>query len=109
MITLKHRSASGSLESMWDYDSARKAVIVVVEGRGFDVPVCLDKDDHRTAGSFVITRLTEYCWRIAPCMCLKHRGHWVTVPWAYPDSNELAEFLCLTHAPEDISALLGAL
>lgn len=116
MVTLVHRLASGVLGEQWEYDPNRKTVICVHAGRGFEVPVCLDLDHHRRVGSYVIKRLSEDEWRIAPSVCFKRRGDWDSRACPFPKENEddpdeqgVAEFLHLKHAPALTIAELEAL
>jgi len=116
MITLVHRLASGVLGEQWEYDSYRRVVICVHDGRGFEVPVCRDLEDHRRVGSYIINRISEDKWRLVPSVCFKRKGQWDSRACPFPKENEddpdeqgVAEFIHLTHAPALTNAELEAL
>lgn len=99
---------------MWEFDPARGTVMLVLHGRGFDVPVCVDSTGHQIAGAFPITRITEEIWRIAPASFRREGDAWLTRSRPYPDSGEndnegVCDFIFLTHAPESVRAELEAL
>lgn len=106
MITVKHRTASGALDRMWEHDPARGCIIVVLPGACLTIPVCTSAAPRH--GAYHIVRLSEDCWRIAPAMFVRRGSVWNTTPHAYPDSH-VDEFIALTSAPEDVRAELEEL
>jgi hypothetical protein len=72
MVTVKHRSASSSLDELWEYDPARRALDVVCRQgsvvRAFRVYVCTEQ--HPRIGAFVIARVGEDTWKLLPALCV---------------------------------------
>lgn len=67
--TVPHRSASGRLDSCWDFDPARRVVDVVMKlGSAtpidMTIPVC--SIDHGRLGAYAIIREDDESWRILP-------------------------------------------
>lgn len=108
MITLAHRHASGALDDIWELDPLRRLVMCVHRGQAFDVPVAYDQEKLRKPGAYVLTRLSEDVWRIAPSRIVLRRRKWDTEPCAYPESHVI-EFITLTHAPALVQNELEAL
>lgn len=104
--TIKHRSASGTLTSLWEYDPQRRVIMVTLRGRSFDIPVCSERNPRHSA--YAISRKNETLWQVAPAMYARMRdGSWTSVAVTF--DNGQAEFLHLTHAPDAVSAELGKL
>lgn len=106
MLTIAHRSASGALDRMWEFDPARRAVIVVLPDVAFDVPVCTTERPEQ--GHYHIIRLTEDAWRVAPAMFSRQGRTWTTKPFHYPDCH-VDEFITLTCVPPNVRHELEAL
>lgn len=80
MITIQHRSRSGRLESMWEFDSERGVIDAVIRlggGRsaGFAIKVCAP--DKPRLHAHPIMRLDSFAWRILPAV-------WIEVPPSDP-------------------------
>ena len=108
LITLVQLQAATTTNDVWSWDPERRLVLCVHRGRGFDVPVCLDVDGHRRVGGYVIKRLSEDVWRLAPSVCFRRRNVWDSRAAPFPDSY-VDEFIALTHAPALINAELEQL
>lgn len=97
MICVRHRDASGTLDSLWEYDEARHVVVLAHLGEWQDIPVAsLHAPRH---GSYFISRKGEDSWQIAPAYFEKQHGSWQTIAMPFPD-GKLVEFIMLTSAPE---------
>ncbi len=73
MITLKHRTASGRLDALWEYDDARKCIELVfrlgtAKPRAVTVKVCAI--DAPRIWCHPLTRLDGESWRILPAMMI---------------------------------------
>lgn len=109
MTTLPHRDASGALESLWEYDPNRRAVIVWLSGRfALVIPVC--SEARPSPGSFSLSRKGETTWQIAPSRFSRMGKKWFAIAGSYDDIGTLSgEFLALTHAPAKASAEMDRL
>lgn len=106
MITLKHVTASGALGESWQYDPERRIVLLTVESKPVDVPVCLET--AAVSESYKISRLSEYVWQIAPSAFYFRRGILCSATRPYPDTH-IADFVALTCTPDEINAELERL
>lgn len=71
MITIQHRSRSGQLDSMWEFDSERGVIDAVVRLGGgksaaFTIKVCAP--DKPRVHAHPIMRLDSFAWRILPAV-----------------------------------------
>lgn len=69
MLHILHRTASGRLDSLWEYDPARRIVMLTVtlgsaQPVHVDVQVATSREPRR--GSWKLTRLDESTWEILP-------------------------------------------
>jgi hypothetical protein len=67
--TVPHRSASGRLDHMWDFDPARRVVDVVLRlGTALPIDMCLPvcSIDRPRFASYALIRENEESWRILP-------------------------------------------
>lgn len=69
MIFVKHRSASGTLDELWEYDPARRVVMLTfrqgaAEPVSVDVPVA--SEPFARFGAWKIVRGDEQTWEILP-------------------------------------------
>lgn len=69
MLHVLHRTASGRLDNLWEYDPARRIVMLTLKiGAAppvhVDVPVATARDPR--VGSWTLRRLDEHTWEILP-------------------------------------------
>jgi hypothetical protein len=114
MLHVRHRSASGRLDALWDFCSARRVVDLVIR-RGnatlaFTLPICaIDKPRF---GAFPVTMLDSSSWRILPIRYvwadaagtkLVHRDERIH------ESLSLGDAIILSQAPADVDQELSEL
>lgn len=114
MIHVRHRSASGRIDAMWEFDGQRRVLDVVIR-RGnatmaFTLPVCAV--DKPRFGAFGLTRLDASSWRVLPIRYvwadasgtrLVHRSERIH------ESLSLGDAVILSQAPPDVDAELSEL
>lgn len=105
MVSIRHRSASGTLDNMWEYDPERRVLIVVVRNRATTIPVASEKNPRRFA--YAISRKSETTWQVAPAMYFRKQNDWYAIAIGFDEG--LCDFLFLTHAPADVNQELEAL
>ncbi len=112
MIQIRHRSASGRLDEVWEYDSARRCLDVVLRlgsaaPLAFNIPVCAI--DKPRLGAYAMTRLDGESWRVLPTRFISYGErlvhHESTIHSAFDKRTQLV----LTNAPYDVDAELEAL
>lgn len=69
MLVVQHRSASSPLDSVWEFDPARRAIDIVfgldaLEPIAFTIPVCAI--DRPRFGAHAMVPLDDACWRLLP-------------------------------------------
>ncbi len=107
MITLKHRTASGCLRALWEYDPARR--VVIVSSGDFEIDVHVACESNPRQGGYVLSRKSETEWQIAPARFVKHRDTWLADAAPFDGYGRLNEFLMLTHAPPSVASEMEAL
>lgn len=112
MIEVRHRSASGRLDELWEYDSARRCLEIVLrlgsaEPIAFTLAVCAP--DRARIGAHPIMRLDGESFRVLPAVFRLEHGMLVPVDAAIHASLGPGSQLVLTHAPADVDAELQAL
>lgn len=111
LATILHRTASGDLSSLWEYDPRRRVIIATVRMAGaaavdFEVPVC--SSDRMRHGAHVISRLDAQTWLLTPACCLDTEGKLVAKASRFASSLPIG-FLTLGAAPEQVSTELAEL
>lgn len=71
MLTLRHRTASGRLDELWEFDPARQVVELVFRlgagpVRGFTISVC--SPEKTTAFAHALMRRDADTWKILPSL-----------------------------------------
>lgn len=71
MVVVRHRTASGRLDALWEFDPARKVVELVLrlaseKPRAFTVAVCFP--DRPRIWAHPLMRLDSESWRILPSL-----------------------------------------
>lgn len=112
MIVVKHRTASGRLDQLWDFDSARRVLDVVfrlgsAHPVAFTLQVCAP--DRARIGAHPIMRLDGESWRVLPAVFRMEHGMLVPVDAPIHESLGHGGQLVLTHAPADVDAELESL
>ena len=111
MICVRHRLASGVIDQLWEWDPARRVLMLTIRmgnAPPIDVDVPVASGDRPRHGCFVLTRLDETTWRLSPAVFNSYEGPNVTRA-ASIHRDVPPEFIYLTHAPDDISEELTAL
>jgi hypothetical protein len=114
MLHVRHRSASGRLDALWEFDPGRSCVEVVLRRGGamlaLTIPVCAI--DKPRCGAFPIMRLDSSSWRIMPIRYmwasasgtrLVHRDECIH------ESLSIGDAIILAQAPEDVDLELSEL
>lgn len=105
MITVRHRTTSGRLDSMWEFDSERGCVEVVIRlasarPAAFTVKVCAP--DKPRLWSHPIMRLDAESWRILPALwVVEHSSVAGQLPQLTPrpcTGRDASPFPCELHA-----------
>lgn len=71
MIPIRHRTASGRLDSMWEFDSERRVVDLVIQlanAKPFAFAVKVCSTETPRLWSHPIMRLDLFAWRILPAV-----------------------------------------
>lgn len=111
-VFVRHRTASGCLDSCWEYDSARRVIEVVFRlGEGSPIaltlPVCaIDKPRFH---AFALARFDDSSWRLLPVRyVLAHPSRdderLVHDERALHPSLDRGTQIILTNAPADVAA-----
>lgn len=111
MLCLKHRTASGSLDELWEYDPARRALDIVCRqgARTFAFRVSVCSPERPRLGAHALVRVSEGAWRLLPLAFyvawegLEPRDRAIQ-PWLTPGDQIL-----LTCAPPQIDSELEEL
>jgi hypothetical protein len=120
-LVVKHRSASGQLDRLWEFDPARRLVMLVIRVAS-EAPMSLDVDvcslAHPRLGAHSIVRHDEHTWRIKPERFVElpqstrdGQRVWSLVPEAYPIHPRFTrgDGILLAAAPSEVNAELEAL
>jgi hypothetical protein len=112
MLQVRHRTASGSLSEMWEFDNARRVIDVVLRVASakpiaFTVPVCAP--DRARIGAYPVMRLDGESWRVLPARFVLEHGLLVPHDAAIHESFGRGSQIVLTHAPADVDAELESL
>lgn len=112
MLQIRHRTASGSLTELWEFDPARRALDVVFQlgsaaPIAFTIPVCAP--DRARVGAHPVMRLDGESWRVLPAAF--RFEHDILVPYDLPIHPSLGHGMqiILTHAPAEVDAEIAAL
>lgn len=113
--SVPHRSASGILTHLWDYDPARRCVDIVLRlgsAIPIDMTIHVCSIDRGRIGAYAIIRENDECWRILPSI-------FVPISAAVPDLYRIdkpisitlgrGDQIMLTNTPAGISLELEAL
>lgn len=103
MLTVPHRTASGRLESLWEFDPISKRIYLVVRGHGYTIPVCSERNPR--AEAYAIRRIDDVTWRVAPSAYNNNAARMAKVapfPQDRADAPELSEFVHLTQTPPNV-------
>lgn len=120
-VHVRHRSASGRLDEMWEYDPARRIIELVFRLASehpstASIPVCAPKAARRLA--YPIVRIDGETWRIVAARFVESivelRGNSVTrmlVPEPFPIHPRLTcgDHILLCAAPPNVDRELEAL
>lgn len=122
MITLKHRTASGRLDALWEFCGERRALELVfrlghAKPLALTVPVCAV--DNPVLLSHPIMRLDSSSWRVLPMIWIVgESGRFAQLDCARKGASTPCELhrsiggathLVLTHAPDDVDLELESL
>ncbi len=107
MIHVRHRLASGDLSRCFEYDPARRAIILLVDGKGADIPVATESNPRH--GAYSIQRIDETSWRLVPSVFEKRGAFWSSHIADYPNAEIPKETLQLTGTPANVVAEMGEL
>lgn len=104
---IPHRSVSGDLARCWEYDPGRRAIILVVDGRGTDIPVAVTANPRHAA--YMIRPLEDSEWELLPSVFERHGAFWSNYIADYPDRALPAMAVLLTHAPPHVATEMAEL
>lgn len=106
ILTLRHRSASGALGAMWEWDPMRQVVDAVLStgsGRLVGVTFSVCSTTRKRHGAFDMRQIDGNRWRVAPVQHIEDgRSRWSTVRTPIHDQIGMV-FLDLTSAPDDVT------
>lgn len=112
MPAVRHRTASGDLSAMWEFDCVRRIIIVVFR-QGSAPPLALEIDvcsvdaTERKPGAYPIKRLDAESWQVLPARWkLRPTPHFADAP-IHESMGTVS--LVLTNAPSDVNAELMSL
>jgi hypothetical protein len=105
-MVIKHRSSTArATDDAWTIQDG--ALVVQLRGRApADIAIDVCSERYPRSGHFVLQRLDEERWRVAPVLYLHRGGQWVTRPARY-DERLPHEDLVLTGAREEDSRWLA--
>lgn len=112
MIQIRHRTASGRLDEMWEFDSERRVVDLVLRQAAakpiaMTIPVCAI--DRPRLAAFAMSRFDSESWRILPTRFIWEGERLVHFEVAIHPVIGGRVQLVLTHAPPAIDAELEML
>jgi len=101
MIALAHRSASRPEDDAWTIHDG--ALVIQLRGKGHPCDVAIDVCSERypRIGCFVLQRLDEERWRVAPVVYQWRAGVWVTRPARYDERLPHEDLLLVNGRYED--------
>lgn len=112
MIHVRHRTASGRLDEVWEFDPVRKCMDIVfrlgsAKPVAFTLPICAI--DKPRLHAFAISRLDGESWRLLPSRFMFAGDKLVHVEVAIHHSLDKRTMLVLSRAPSDVDAELDCL
>lgn len=110
-LHVRHASASGRLDELWDYDASERRLDVLVRLGALETSITVQvcSQARPRLGAHPIKRIDGESWRVLPARFVLHGT--TLFPIACPIGDVLVpgEHLILTNAPASVDAELDAL